>query len=52
MLNFGNFLQDGRYHLPLGGLYTQTVKVEPLNGPVFVVTHDRFPIAWLVAKAP
>ena len=27
-------------------------QVEPLNGAVFVVTHDHFPIAWLVAKAP
>ena len=49
LLNFSNFLQNGQYHLPLGG--PRVHRQSKVDGAVVVVTHDHFPIAWLVAKA-
>ena len=34
------------------GLLYQKIQVKPLNSAVFVVTHDHFTPAWLVAIAP
>ena len=49
LLNFGNFLQDGQYHLLLGG--PRVHRQSKVDGAVVVVALDHFPIAWLVAKA-